>query len=71
MASKKKPVNARTVSAMAHCLEEMVFLFEESHAEEIENRHGGDSGGKSSCSYCREIARARRLLKTVNGTVED
>lgn len=60
-------MNTITYNALAEQLQTMTDYLEESHIDELNSRHQGDSKRKgpdpNDCSYCREIVASRRLLK--------
>ena len=56
-------------------LKEQTEFFLESHREELNSKHGGDSEKNGEdpdgCSYCRSIGRAREILAAMGLTVDE
>jgi hypothetical protein len=50
---------------LLEALETLVFDLEESHQDEIRDDHGGDDPG--TCSYCRDLAAAQKLIDGIRG----
>ena len=50
---------------LRNALAELVWMFEESHADEVANDHDGD--GPDGCTYCKAIQDAHAALAKAEG----
>lgn len=62
--------NASLIAAapdLLAALNRLVFLFTESHQDEIESGHFGDDAAGYKCSYCSGIAQAKAAIAKAEG----